>query len=711
MARPRTVICYICGREYGTKSISIHEPQCLAKWNLENDGLPKQLRRRAPVKPTALPAISAAGSYGLDQLNEAAWQAAQAALVPCDNCGRTFLPDRLLVHQRSCRPGRPLSVRRTPRSFAPSAALGGAGGGAGGSSPSSAAAPDERQYPPQPQPPPSRRPPPPQQQQQQRLNSSDELVPPSQLQPPPPPERPLTRTLTNPRILKRAEEEERHYKKTVKETVLAADQATSDPALPAGGQTLLLADPYGADGSGQRRYAAARRSARPTIGPRVGDKESGGSDSRLSAAPARPGSGARRPYGPRPPPPRQQPPQRQRQQQQQDLNVTATGMLQPRPPPPPSQPATSRPSSAAFTAASPPRSTTRRSSSFRRSGSRPLLPSTPAADAARESALGYAREPSGDVTPLLVAVGASRGTPRSIGRAAAVGASPVSGRSVQYGAVSYPTLPQPPYAAVGRSLDGGRSLLPASGRGQRPAASTTYEPKAPAASLVASVVPDAAESDDGRTQQKQLPLRASSLPGARADFRLSTPSDGLSATVVECSSCGEWVGGSAAVLHREQCRGGRDQRASGGGFSDNELRPATRTIGRPTPSESLRAEGHRHGGARTGGPSFVVCNLCGREFGSASIGIHQPQCLRKSQLQQQQQQLNGGTSRALRRSEPAVNGKSYFGADALSRTEPRRVAGDAARMATCGACGRTLPADRLPAHQRSCSPRPPGTRF
>jgi len=25
------------------------------------------------------------------------------ALVPCENCGRTFLPDRLLVHLRSCK--------------------------------------------------------------------------------------------------------------------------------------------------------------------------------------------------------------------------------------------------------------------------------------------------------------------------------------------------------------------------------------------------------------------------------------------------------------------------------------------------------------------------------------------------------------------------------------------------------------------------------
>lgn len=46
----------------------------------------------------------AKGFYDLDALNEAAWTSAQSQLVPCDVCGRTFLPDRLIVHQRSCKP-------------------------------------------------------------------------------------------------------------------------------------------------------------------------------------------------------------------------------------------------------------------------------------------------------------------------------------------------------------------------------------------------------------------------------------------------------------------------------------------------------------------------------------------------------------------------------------------------------------------------------
>ncbi|XP_065512977.1 zinc finger protein 475 [Caloenas nicobarica] len=101
--RPPTVICYLCGREYGTKSISIHEPQCLKKWHQENEMLPKHLRRPEPKKPEVRP-LQAKGFYDLDSLNEAAWISAQNQLVPCDICGRTFLPERLIVHQKSCKP-------------------------------------------------------------------------------------------------------------------------------------------------------------------------------------------------------------------------------------------------------------------------------------------------------------------------------------------------------------------------------------------------------------------------------------------------------------------------------------------------------------------------------------------------------------------------------------------------------------------------------
>lgn len=112
--RPRTVVCYICGREFGTKSISIHEPQCMDKWHVQNQQLPKGQRRKPPVKPQDLPSItgSKSGGYNIEAWNEAAWKSAQDNLAPCENCGRTFNPDRLPVHQKSCKPGKPLKPLR-----------------------------------------------------------------------------------------------------------------------------------------------------------------------------------------------------------------------------------------------------------------------------------------------------------------------------------------------------------------------------------------------------------------------------------------------------------------------------------------------------------------------------------------------------------------------------------------------------------------------
>lgn len=103
--KPKTVVCFICGREFGTKSISIHEPQCLKKWELENSRLPKHLRRPHPVKPSTLPSLSDESGYALEHMNQLAFESSQRQLVPCRNCGRTFLPDRLDVHMRSCKVG------------------------------------------------------------------------------------------------------------------------------------------------------------------------------------------------------------------------------------------------------------------------------------------------------------------------------------------------------------------------------------------------------------------------------------------------------------------------------------------------------------------------------------------------------------------------------------------------------------------------------
>ena len=102
---PRTVVCYICGREFGTSSIGIHESQCIRMWRVKNDNLPPNIRRLTPKKPEVFPSLNGgvfASANDLQRYNEEANKAAQAQFVTCEHCGRTFRPDRLPVHQRNC---------------------------------------------------------------------------------------------------------------------------------------------------------------------------------------------------------------------------------------------------------------------------------------------------------------------------------------------------------------------------------------------------------------------------------------------------------------------------------------------------------------------------------------------------------------------------------------------------------------------------------
>ena len=109
--RPRGLICPLCGREYGTASLQIHMKTCRQKFELQQQDLPKNLRKSADKiiaayeKNQAMMNMQTGGSgaYNFDALNDQAFNTYnKEALVPCSNCGRTFLPDRLIVHQRSC---------------------------------------------------------------------------------------------------------------------------------------------------------------------------------------------------------------------------------------------------------------------------------------------------------------------------------------------------------------------------------------------------------------------------------------------------------------------------------------------------------------------------------------------------------------------------------------------------------------------------------
>ena len=101
------LVCPLCGREFGTASLDIHIKSCKKKFEIQQQDLPKNMRRNADkiiASYNQNMGMMSAGGYGMDAMNAQAYDTYNnQALVPCENCGRTFLPDRLLVHLRSCK--------------------------------------------------------------------------------------------------------------------------------------------------------------------------------------------------------------------------------------------------------------------------------------------------------------------------------------------------------------------------------------------------------------------------------------------------------------------------------------------------------------------------------------------------------------------------------------------------------------------------------
>ena len=85
------VSCYLCGRDFGTRSIAIHVPNCAKKWEDEQKKLPKSERRSPPQAPDNLDRVMAGQLEGeeLKEFNMAAvkqWN--EAVLVSCGHCKR-----------------------------------------------------------------------------------------------------------------------------------------------------------------------------------------------------------------------------------------------------------------------------------------------------------------------------------------------------------------------------------------------------------------------------------------------------------------------------------------------------------------------------------------------------------------------------------------------------------------------------------------------
>jgi hypothetical protein len=126
---PKTRVCYICGRQYGLHSYDIHLKQCKDLW-IARESL-KDPRERKPLpedpaerlKQSGGGAVSKKGGGGgggsgagggggdqdsgggmtLEEINKLASEAYNTeSLSTCPFCGRTFLPEKLVIHNRSC---------------------------------------------------------------------------------------------------------------------------------------------------------------------------------------------------------------------------------------------------------------------------------------------------------------------------------------------------------------------------------------------------------------------------------------------------------------------------------------------------------------------------------------------------------------------------------------------------------------------------------
>jgi hypothetical protein len=109
MSRPKMLICPLCGREFGSLSLEIHMKTCRQKFEIEQSNLPKNQRKFADkiienYEKNKL-ALQADGNYSLEKMNEDAYNIwSKESLMPCEICGRTFLPQSLVIHKRSCKP-------------------------------------------------------------------------------------------------------------------------------------------------------------------------------------------------------------------------------------------------------------------------------------------------------------------------------------------------------------------------------------------------------------------------------------------------------------------------------------------------------------------------------------------------------------------------------------------------------------------------------
>ena len=104
--KPIGLVCPLCGREFGTMSLKFHLKSCKQKFELSQQSVPANKRRNADqiianYEKNQMRGMGGGNNY--DALNQQAFdQFNKDALIECEFCGRTFLPERLPAHQKLC---------------------------------------------------------------------------------------------------------------------------------------------------------------------------------------------------------------------------------------------------------------------------------------------------------------------------------------------------------------------------------------------------------------------------------------------------------------------------------------------------------------------------------------------------------------------------------------------------------------------------------
>ena len=99
---PRSRMCHICGRQCMVNSFKFHIKECQALFEKRENLKPVRERRACPDDPYTYQKGQTLRKSDIDDMNAAAYEAWNKTLSQCANCGRRFLPEKLVVHNKSC---------------------------------------------------------------------------------------------------------------------------------------------------------------------------------------------------------------------------------------------------------------------------------------------------------------------------------------------------------------------------------------------------------------------------------------------------------------------------------------------------------------------------------------------------------------------------------------------------------------------------------